>query len=324
MSASYWVQLVIWLLAGAGGLLLVRFGWRRRVRSASLFCQRCGYDLRGTDSPRCSECGADLTKPGAAAMYRRKRAILVCLFGTVVAVGAWGVVLMNLFAGPGPSYWIGIVPTSILLHLKQGYLSRDAKWELIRRFEAGELDSETERTMLTPALDELERSTFTVAMEPLAMVEAALARGVDDPAVAARITEAACILACSSANAASADGTVRLCVTLCARWGIPGQTYELENVSIVWHGRELCHARDISRLQPMFDCGSVQSTLEFPASHELRTALADATSRPVLRADLRLVPTQRWWDEPAADSRPSEERPPVHRWHVETVIPLAP
>lgn len=324
MTLGFWIQITALWSLGACGAAAVWMGRRRRVRSASLLCQRCGYDLRGTDSQRCSECGADLTKPGAAAMYRRKRAVLVCLFGVVVAVGAWGVVLMNLFASPGPSYWIGIVPTSILLHLKQGYLSWDAKGELIRRYEAGELDSETERTLLTSALDELERSTFTVAMDPLAIVEAALARGVDDPAVAARITEAACILACSSASAASADGMLPLNVMLGVRWDIPGYEFESESMSIVWQGRELCRAEDVSWLKLRLGPETAWGTFEFPDSDELRTALADATSRPVLRVDLRLVPAQRCWDEPAADSRPSDERPPVHRWHVETAIPLVP
>ena len=37
--------------------------WRRDRRKPEGCCQNCGYDLRGTISERCSECGAEIKRP---------------------------------------------------------------------------------------------------------------------------------------------------------------------------------------------------------------------------------------------------------------------
>lgn len=44
-----------------------RRAWVRRRRGRRGLCRRCGYDLRGSPSARCSECGAAVPAAGAAA-----------------------------------------------------------------------------------------------------------------------------------------------------------------------------------------------------------------------------------------------------------------
>src|SRR3954471_22381792 len=49
------------------GLVLTIVGVRGRVFGEAPFCRACGFNLRGRDetstSPRCSECGAELSDP---------------------------------------------------------------------------------------------------------------------------------------------------------------------------------------------------------------------------------------------------------------------
>jgi hypothetical protein len=55
-----WMMLTLWLLAGGAAKLILQLRDRRRKRSGA--CLQCGYDLRGSVSERCSECGALLSK----------------------------------------------------------------------------------------------------------------------------------------------------------------------------------------------------------------------------------------------------------------------
>jgi hypothetical protein len=59
MSKLYFrLWVVILIFAAYPGVVLVSNRWRRWRRRGQGRCIQCGYDLRGTPSGRCSECGA--------------------------------------------------------------------------------------------------------------------------------------------------------------------------------------------------------------------------------------------------------------------------
>lgn len=77
------IVLVLFALMG------LRIGWRGVVVSSVQQCRQCGYDLRGApNAPRCSECGSDLSSPGAVKTeLRRKRPLLLSLSIVLLLLG---------------------------------------------------------------------------------------------------------------------------------------------------------------------------------------------------------------------------------------------
>jgi hypothetical protein len=80
---------------GAWGLVLVYRGLRGVASLTSPACATCGYDLRGFvgDPPTtCSECGADLTRPGSIRLARLQRQpgrAVVGLALVAIALASW-------------------------------------------------------------------------------------------------------------------------------------------------------------------------------------------------------------------------------------------
>ena len=79
-------------LAAAAVALLV-WSWRGRRVGGHTHCRRCGFDLYGNPAAdRCGECGADLTRPRAVVVGRRKRRPALAATAIVVTLAcvAWG------------------------------------------------------------------------------------------------------------------------------------------------------------------------------------------------------------------------------------------
>lgn len=108
---------MLWLLAGIlaiglGGGAALLVGLRGRRVDDHPICRRCGFDLIGqalrasekgagegdvttTDSPRCSECGADLTRRRAIRLGERRRRPAVATVGALallISLGATGAI----------------------------------------------------------------------------------------------------------------------------------------------------------------------------------------------------------------------------------------
>jgi hypothetical protein len=77
--------LIIALAAGFGAGLFM-FGWRGQRTDDHPLCRRCGFDLFGLPSgaTRCSECGADLTRPRATRLGHRARRPRTMLAGAFI------------------------------------------------------------------------------------------------------------------------------------------------------------------------------------------------------------------------------------------------
>ena len=61
-----WILKVPFSLVTFGIIWLIARGYVRNIRRRSGECWRCGYDLRATTDPRCSECGTDCEVPKKA------------------------------------------------------------------------------------------------------------------------------------------------------------------------------------------------------------------------------------------------------------------
>ena len=66
-SSNWFVSIPLWILFALSALVTALLWWRDRRRLKPGHCSRCGYDLTGSVSGRCSECGAHV----AAAARRR-------------------------------------------------------------------------------------------------------------------------------------------------------------------------------------------------------------------------------------------------------------
>ena len=136
---------------------LLAAGLRGRRVNEHPVCRRCGFDLVGTpaDSPRCSECGADLRRPRAVRTGARRRhggavaAALLLLVPslTCVAFLTWADVRSDSLVRHKPVWWLLNDACS------RDAVARDAAFnEVSRRFRAGALSDRQTGQVLARAL----------------------------------------------------------------------------------------------------------------------------------------------------------------------------
>ena len=77
--------LVLFVLT-AFGVWLLRRGRRGVLRGTAPHCRKCGYNLTGRSSDRCSECGADLNEADAVTVGHRSPRLGLLLTGCVIAL----------------------------------------------------------------------------------------------------------------------------------------------------------------------------------------------------------------------------------------------
>ncbi|MCC6908966.1 MAG: hypothetical protein IT430_13565 [Phycisphaerales bacterium] len=103
-----------WLLFGAAlgwaGWFVGRRVWRRR--RFRLYCESCGYDLRGGAAPRCTECGHDTSRP--MRLIRFRRALLHSMVVFALLTASHLVYRVEAIQKRG---WIAAVPTTVLIAL---------------------------------------------------------------------------------------------------------------------------------------------------------------------------------------------------------------
>jgi len=92
-----------WPMWFAGRRLVRRIRRRRR-------CEMCAYDLRGSVTERCAECGHDLTKP-----LRLIRVRAALLHGTIMVCLLTASHLVNRIEAIQKRGWIAAVPTTVLI-----------------------------------------------------------------------------------------------------------------------------------------------------------------------------------------------------------------
>lgn len=63
-ARAFALRIPLWWFMGTGITLMCASYWRRKHIGRHC-CSYCGYDLRGTTSERCSECGASLPRQSA-------------------------------------------------------------------------------------------------------------------------------------------------------------------------------------------------------------------------------------------------------------------
>lgn len=111
--------MVLWLVTsrllfgaalGWAGWFVGRRVWRhRRFR---LYCESCGYDLRGGAAPRCTECGHDTSRP--MRLIRFRRALLHSMVVFALLTASHLVYRVEAIQKRG---WIAAVPTTVLIAL---------------------------------------------------------------------------------------------------------------------------------------------------------------------------------------------------------------
>ena len=125
------------------GLALMYRGWRGTPDLTAPKCAKCGYDLRGVAGGPpavCSECGADLTKPGGVRWgdYRRRPGMMWAGAAVlVVPLGVWAAMAFSATTGTRPGR-----PASNAALIANLPRTWDQPWdwqELERRYNSGSL-----------------------------------------------------------------------------------------------------------------------------------------------------------------------------------------
>jgi predicted nucleic acid-binding Zn ribbon protein len=146
LNLSIAVLILPALLLVAGIVLTVR-GLRGRRVDDHPHCRKCGFDLIGLPEGvnRCSECGADLTRPRAIREGRRQRRPVALVFGLSA--------LLFVLGGIGLVAWSQIRNLDEYRVMPAWYLLRQARYdgaapplpawnELLRRLRADELSKD--------------------------------------------------------------------------------------------------------------------------------------------------------------------------------------
>src|SRR5687767_4520640 len=71
-SNLVWLTLLLAAVVFGLGAYLALTGYRPRRRGDSPHCRKCDYIIAGLETPRCPECGADLSAKGAIVYGERR------------------------------------------------------------------------------------------------------------------------------------------------------------------------------------------------------------------------------------------------------------
>ena len=164
MLVAYSATTLAFLLLG--GWMLFR-GFRGRRVGDGVFCRRCGYNLAGAASARCSECGADLTERRAKVFGQRWRILWRVVLGCVLMLGA------GLAATSGGAHiakslrWYDYAPTFLLFNdIASGNLktAESALDEFDARFRRGQLSDAQQRKLIAVLLERTKTSSAATRM----------------------------------------------------------------------------------------------------------------------------------------------------------------
>ncbi len=116
-----------------GSVLLLVLGVRGWRRGRERVCAKCGYDVRGLESPRCPECGLLLDEKGVAIGVRRRSPVMACIGAVLFAAGGLVGFVKGYKVDPYPH-----LPFVWVLSSADGGNAK-AFAEVSRRLKAGEL-----------------------------------------------------------------------------------------------------------------------------------------------------------------------------------------
>jgi hypothetical protein len=139
-----WFFWVSGSLLGLGGLVLL--GWSLfadRARGCRR-CPKCWYDMSGTDSLTCPECGHTVRRPRSLRKTRRRwRYVLLAI---VILLGSPALDLTPKIHRDG---WPSVLPTTVLILIQHYEYTPRVDGELLARFmwidEEGKIHTDTER-----------------------------------------------------------------------------------------------------------------------------------------------------------------------------------
>ncbi len=154
---SFFTLPMIWLLLSAGvlsimGILLLKFGLWPRRHGDTPYCRKCGYNLTGTLTGVCSECGTTLTADAVVQGQRPRRQ-------WVTATGVLMIVLacIPLLSSLRQVNWYHLHPTSWVMadfRSTTPAIQKKAWNELQRRASAGTFSQSQEDQFIALCLAE--------------------------------------------------------------------------------------------------------------------------------------------------------------------------
>ena len=158
------IALLILLAAGltALGVGITLYALLRRRRGSTPHCRNCGYNLTGTVSSRCSECGADLESPSATVIGQPVRRRLPIVVGLSILLVGLVPMIFTLSAAARNINWYEFKPAALVLRdMRAGSptTATRALRELVRRDSLGELSVHQRNKLIEACLAEQNRKT---------------------------------------------------------------------------------------------------------------------------------------------------------------------
>ena len=98
-SILFWSAIPLLVIAA----FVVNFSWFPPRRGKEPHCRKCDYQTTGNESGRCSECGADLTRPRGIVHGSRHRRLVPGMVGVFVALLGLAVLLPEVRCTPSAS-----------------------------------------------------------------------------------------------------------------------------------------------------------------------------------------------------------------------------
>ncbi|HRX83997.1 MAG TPA: hypothetical protein P5572_03145 [Phycisphaerae bacterium] len=159
MVASFSISPIVALGGVALGVWLLRRGLRGRRFGNEPRCPKCGYNLTGTSSDACPECGAATTQMGVVYGARRRRPGFI-LFGLLLLLGAGTIGGVSVYQLVTRANYYRYYPGAWLVRNAHGG-DRQAMMELQRRLYAGSLSDSVIAMIIADGLTEQSAASIT-------------------------------------------------------------------------------------------------------------------------------------------------------------------